>query len=292
MKISIIIPTYNRLPILKMALMALVAQNFPRIDFEIIIVDDGSTDNTKEIMPKFIKQLPINISYLRQNNKGPGAARNYGVKKAKGKLIIFIGDDIIVAPDFIKEHLKIHKRTKDKIAVLGFTDWYPKLHITEFMRFLAPNGPQFDYSDIEDPNNCNYGKFWTSNISLEKSWFDKVQFREDSPFAAYEDTLYAYQLFKNGLSRIVFNKKALAYHDHKYDDIEKFFTRQRNAGKAARILIWSFKPLRKLVYKKVFAFLMYFILSNLTFWGRKNYIFRRTYWQYKLRLNYFIGFFS
>ncbi|MCF7908667.1 MAG: glycosyltransferase [Candidatus Omnitrophica bacterium] len=95
---SIIIPTYDRKDFLKIALGSVLKQTFS--DYEAIVVDDGSTDNTKEIV-KALKNKKLN--YFYQKNKGPAAARNKGIKKANGKFICFLDSD----DRFCREKLEI-----------------------------------------------------------------------------------------------------------------------------------------------------------------------------------------
>lgn len=85
---TIIIPTYNRVNFLKIAVESLLAQNFT--DYQIIIIDDGSSDKTQALIKKY---QDVRIKYYYQNNQGPAAARNLGIKKAKGQYICFLDSD-------------------------------------------------------------------------------------------------------------------------------------------------------------------------------------------------------
>ena len=103
---SIIVPTYNRAELLPLTLESLFNQQFKK--YEIIVVDDGSTDNTEEVMQKWIKR---GVIYHKKNNEERGAARNAGVKIAKGKYINFFDSDDLAyenhlqtAYDFINEN--------------------------------------------------------------------------------------------------------------------------------------------------------------------------------------------
>ena len=87
MLFSIVIPTFNRVALLARTLESVWAQRFP--DFEVIVVDDGSTDGTLE----YLKSLGQRVQVLQQGNRGPGAARNLGVKSAKGNYIAFLDSD-------------------------------------------------------------------------------------------------------------------------------------------------------------------------------------------------------
>jgi GT2 family glycosyltransferase len=105
---SIIIPTHNRAEALQMTLEFLSKQIFSE-PWEVIVVNNNCSDNTDEI----IKQInfPVSLSLIHETKKGPSAARNAGANHAKGKHFIFIDNDILVEPDFIKRHcerLKTH----------------------------------------------------------------------------------------------------------------------------------------------------------------------------------------
>ncbi len=104
-KISIIIPTYNRCNSLKICLKHIFNSNYPKDKFEIIVVDDGSTDNTKMVINQLIKEYKtkkkFNLKYFYQMNSGPATARNLGLKYAKGEIIAFTDDDCIVDYDWL-----------------------------------------------------------------------------------------------------------------------------------------------------------------------------------------------
>jgi glycosyltransferase involved in cell wall biosynthesis len=85
--ISVIIPTYNRVDFLKKAIDSVFSQTYK--DFELIVVDDGSTDETKDL----IKRYSHKIKYIYQANQGPAASRNTGIKQAKGNFIAFLDSD-------------------------------------------------------------------------------------------------------------------------------------------------------------------------------------------------------
>ncbi len=84
------------------------------------MVDDGSTDSTEQVVAQASKDSAIPVRYFRQENKGPAAARNVGIREAKSELILFTDDDIIPSPDLVGEHLKWQsKYPGEKTAVLG-----------------------------------------------------------------------------------------------------------------------------------------------------------------------------
>jgi len=99
MKISVIIPIYNEKKVLEDCIESLGAQTLT--DFEVIVVDDGSTDGTLEILKNLEKSLP-NFKFITQNHLGAGAARNAGVKISKGEILVFVDADMTFDKDFLK----------------------------------------------------------------------------------------------------------------------------------------------------------------------------------------------
>ena len=101
MRFSIIIPTYNRANLLSIALKSALNQSYEG-SYEIIVVDDGSTDNTQEILKNWQKkELKLKIIF-HEKNKGPAAARNTGIKNSKGEYLLFLDSDDELLPNTLK----------------------------------------------------------------------------------------------------------------------------------------------------------------------------------------------
>lgn len=215
--ISIIIPTYNRKEVLEKCLRSLGNQDFRRADYEIIVIDDGSSDGTGIVLDKLSKGLDAALRYFRQENKGPACARNVGIKNAKGPIILFLGDDIIAAPGLLKEHYSWHiKYPQDNCAVLGHISWSKEIKASPFMEWLENGGPQFAYGRIKDAIDVDTeGFFYSSNISLKKQFLFSNNAFFDEAFlkAAYEDIELGCRLKKTGLI-LKYNSNALACHEH------------------------------------------------------------------------------
>jgi glycosyltransferase involved in cell wall biosynthesis len=176
--VSVVVPTYNRADLLKRCIESLIAQNFPKDRFEIVIVDDGSTDNTSDVVKKLQEEisLPV-IKYFRQENKGPGAVRNLGIKNSQGPIIAFTEDDVIVDKNWIKAALPYFKQP-DVAGVDGLTKWEG----VENLRLFSGN-------DKRNFIPCNI--FYRKAIIEEIGGFDsrfynshfQLYFREDSDLA-------------------------------------------------------------------------------------------------------------
>lgn len=267
MLLSVVIPTYNRSRILKDCLTALLNQDLPQKDYEIIVVDDGSQDDTPKVLKRFTERYK-NIRSIRQKNQKQGIARNNGVKKAKGNIVVFIGDNIMVRKDFLTQHLRQHLRhPEENKAVLGLTLWHPRLTLTPFMKWLTNGstvlgrfgGHQFAYEKLEGKKEADYNFFYTSNISLKRSLLEKFPFDTDFSEYGWEDIELGYRLHKRVGLRLFYNPKALGYRDTILTE-DSFAQRMRNIGKSARIIHAKYPELQKVppLYKQV----VFWLLSN------------------------------
>ncbi|MFC1655351.1 glycosyltransferase family 2 protein [Patescibacteria group bacterium] len=268
MQATVIIPTYNRADILKECLEKLLKQDFVKNEFEIIVVDDGSTDNTKEVLEEFEKKSKVQFKALHQKNQGQGIARNYALRYAQGKIVILIGDDLMVLPDFVKQHVQYHRRfNKPNEAVLGFVSWDPRLEITPFMDWLTNGssvmgkfgGHQFAFEKLEGKTKADYNFFYTINISLKTSVLKKYPF--DSRFSSYgwEDIELGYRLTKKENLVLHYNPRAIGYHYHPMEE-ESLADRMRMIGKSAHLIHKKYPELNKVpsTWKKI----AFALLSN------------------------------
>jgi peptidoglycan/xylan/chitin deacetylase (PgdA/CDA1 family) len=115
-KVSIVIPTYNRRVSLARTLDSIAAQNFPTTEYEVIVVADGCTDSTEEYLQHF--RPACGFRWLSQANLGPAAAQNAGIAAAAGDLIIFVDDDCICDPGLVAAHVAAH-RDSDRVVAIG-----------------------------------------------------------------------------------------------------------------------------------------------------------------------------
>ncbi len=231
MRLTVIVPTYNRSELLARALRGLSNQTLPASEYELVVVDDGSTDDTPAVIES-IGAPAARLRYFRQDNKGPAAARNLGVLNARGHIVLFTGDDCLPDERLLEEHLKAHDEAGD-VGVLGLVTWHPEIEITPFMAFLE-TGPQFGFSKISDPNDVPIWHFYTSNCSVPRHWIEQVGgFDEEFKYAAFEDMELAYRMKQRGL-RIVYRPSAKTYHHHP-TTFEQHIARQRITGKSAAL---------------------------------------------------------
>jgi glycosyltransferase involved in cell wall biosynthesis len=118
MKISLIVPTYNRVEYLKGSLPSFVNQSLNKDDYEILIIDNNSNDDTKEISKSILEKSNCNWKYFFEANQGLHYARNRGILEAKGELIVFGDDDIEASQDWLSEFVTEFEQNK-KTGVAG-----------------------------------------------------------------------------------------------------------------------------------------------------------------------------
>jgi glycosyltransferase involved in cell wall biosynthesis len=245
-RFTVIMPTYNRRDALGLVLDAWERQRPDDLGFEVVVVDDGSTDGTAEALEDRRSQR-FALRTAMQSNAGPAAARNRGMAQARGDIVLFSGDDIEPTPDLLAEHLAGHEAAADvRVAILGLTRWPDGAPQTATMRHVDGVGAQqFSYSYFTDGAEYDFRHFYTSNVSLHRTMLEAEPegFCTEFPAAAFEDAEFAYRLAGHGM-RIVYRQAAVAYHHHRYD-AEGFFRRQIRCGEMAAILFRKQPELKK-----------------------------------------------
>ena len=231
MRLTVVMPTYNRCELLGRALRGLLQQTAPAESYEIVVVDDGSTDRTREVVSE-VGAPEERLRCLRQENKGPAAARNLGVREARGEIVLFTGDDCLPDERLVEEHLRAHEEAGD-VGVVGLVTWHPEIEITPFMAFLE-TGPQFGFGRIEDPEDVPIWYFYTANCSAPRRRIEQAGgFDEDFKHAAFEDMELAYRMKQRGM-QIIYRPSAKTHHHHP-TTFEDHLRRQRITGRSAAL---------------------------------------------------------
>lgn len=212
--LAFLIPTYNRADTLWTCLEHLELQTMQ--DFEVVIVDDGSSDATAEKVALFQSRKSLRISYLRQANAGPARARNLGLQHLSAPVCLMIGDDILCSPQMAQVHLDLHRRNPDQAAVgLGLTCWCEtRQNITPYMKWIGMDGVQFAYAELLAGQPPGWKHFYTSNLSMKSAHARRNPFHEGFTRYGLEDIELGYRLFRQGELAMTFLPDALAKHLH------------------------------------------------------------------------------
>lgn len=164
-KISVIIPAYNRVNYLREAIESVLAQTYEK--YEILVIDDGSTDNTRELVNNYADR----IRYIYQDNKGPSAARNSGIKNANGDLIAFLDSDDIWHTDKLAQQVAAF----DGDPSLGIVATGYEVIDTKYQIQSVNILKKGELKDIR--NNHLYKNFFpTPTVMIKKKCFEKVGF--------------------------------------------------------------------------------------------------------------------
>ncbi len=212
--LGIVIPTHNRSAALLECLAHLENQTFH--DFEVVVVDDGSTDDTRQQMEAYQARTPLCIRYVRQENGGPAKARNLGISMLQPPICLMLGDDIFASPTLVQRHFQAHQEDPDiSVAVLGLTQWSTSgQEVTPFMKWLDKANMQFSYPLLFAGANADWRNFYTSNLSVKTELLRRFAFNEEFPYAAMEDTELGYRIKRRFGLEVKFVPEAVADHLH------------------------------------------------------------------------------
>lgn len=207
LQMSIVLPTYNRLTRLQHVIAALEAQSFPREQFEVIVVSDGSSDGTNDYLQSLKTDLDLRAYF--QENRGVAAARNRAISHSKADIIVFIDDDVVPAPQLLSEHWRLHEQGPDRavlgpmitpegFAMLPWVRWEQAMLVKQYTAMLR--------GDWEPTAR----QFYTGNCSLPRRYLELAG-GFDEAFRRAEDVELAYRLADLGL-KFIFNPAAIGYH--------------------------------------------------------------------------------
>ena len=170
---SIVVPTYNRAPLIGRTMVSILSQEWG--DFEILIVDDGSQDNTEEVIREFSDQR---IHYFKKENAERGAARNYGRARAKGKYINFFdSDDLMYSSHLSTAKNRIDRWQNPEFFHLGYDFQTPEGRVTKKVNFDDSIRKKALFDNLL---SCN-GVFVRQDIA------EKFPFEENRNLASAED---------------------------------------------------------------------------------------------------------
>lgn len=255
---SVIIPTYNRRPILEKALRALESQTpSPFVNgYEVIVVDDGSSDRTCEWLAEAAAEFP-HIRVFSQAHQGPAAARNLGIESATGETIVFIDSDLVVTETFLSAHAEglaaARKRYQsDRVFTYG--------RVINTNNFTDPTSEPYTLTDF------SAAYFATGNVAIARHWLEAAG-KFDPQFKEYgwEDLELGIRLKKLGL-KLMKCPAAVGYHWHppfRLEQLPQAIEKERQRGRMG-VVFYRKHPtweVRLMVQMTAFHRLLWGILS-------------------------------
>ncbi|UCC64447.1 MAG: glycosyltransferase family 2 protein, partial [Anaerolineae bacterium] len=224
--ISVIIPTHNRCASLRRTIDALCAQTYSPQQVEVIVVADGCTDGTVEMLHHY--RAPFALHIVEQLGQGAAGARNHGAARASGRMLLFLDDDIEATPSLIERHVHAHQRWPGHVVIgacppvfeghtgifqMGLRQWWE-----DQFRAMRQSDHRYTYRDL-----------LTGNLCLESGLFARVG-GFDPTLRCREDYEFGLRVLKAGVS-FTFAAGALAYH-YETSDLDRSFQRIRQEGRA------------------------------------------------------------
>lgn len=263
MRYSVIIPVYNRPKEVDELLESLCAQTF--IDFEVIVVEDGSDETSESICEKYKSRL--DLKYFFKPNSGPGPSRNYGAERSSGEYLIILDSDVIVPKDYL-QHIEDELKTYPTDA------------------FGGPDRAHESFTPIQKAINYSMTSFFTTggirggkqkmdkfyprsfNMGIRKSLFQQVG--GFAPIRYGEDIDLSTKLFKAGCDCRLF-PEAYVFHKRRVQ-FSSFFRQVKHSGEARVMLKRKYPETFKLVHLLPAAFVVGHVLLLLLA------IFHRWWW--------------
>lgn len=216
--LSVVVPAYNQATTLARTLETLGSQTLAGHLYEVIVVDDGSTDETAAVVRRRSAE-DHRIQLLQHTqNRGRSAARNTGVRAARGGIVVLLDGDIVVRPDFLEHHLDAHRRSDRPVLCRGPVVDIPDGRLPDRRPILATS-PAY---------------LTTANASLPRSELLAAGlFDENFPAYGWEDFDLGFRLQRRGLPR-VFCREAVAYHIPPTDTpLEQALRKEEERARAA-----------------------------------------------------------
>lgn len=266
--LSIIIPTHNSQNTINDLLISIHTSSFENFkNIEVIVIDDASTDKTREVVRKLIEKLKFALYlYPLNKNVGPARARNYGVRKAHGKYVLFLDSDVVLAKSTLRYTYKIAHEAKIK-AFTGIWHYDQKTN-KFFPNFKAMR--DWVYWFIEREKYARYYLFSTRIAGIDRKLFLKIEgFNKNYPEPTVEDIELTYRIEK--FTKVKFSPELLIYHE--FEDFwpiaVKYFKRSRDWIRLYQKRL-RFDPVatsKKEAFKAILcAILVIFLLLGLIHW--------------------------
>lgn len=208
--ISVVIPTFNRCATLEKTLSCLAQQTLHPDRFEVLVIDDGSRDETEAIVARAADGFRFPLRYFKHENRGPGYTQNRGIRLARSPLVLLLPDDMWATPQLLEEHIAGHRtEPADNVAILGQVVESAQLPSTQLHRHWDP----FGFKELAGRRELTPLHFWACNLSVHRDFLLAHGLFLERQGAANEDLELGFRLQQHGL-RVLYHPAALTHHYH------------------------------------------------------------------------------
>jgi len=223
---------------LKDCIVSLANQTVPRSDYEVFLVNAEGDSSIDSLVKTFTEDSlkDFNFHYFRINRGGRAEARNYGIKHAQARVLLFYASDFLAPPQFLECHIKFHGQNPDsRLVGIGPAFFSATHEVTPFMRWLEESGALFGVPLSATTSKIPGEFFYGGNTSIKADFLNEAGvFDEQLPHHCVEDFELGHRLFKRGM-KTVFLREAFVYHDH-HITIQERRTAMEEAGESTAIL--------------------------------------------------------
>jgi GT2 family glycosyltransferase len=234
---SVVISTFNRSEALPPTLTALADQDLPPDRYEVIVVDDGSADDTQAVLAGI--EMPYRLNRLRHDvNRGVSAGRNTGMREAKGRFLILLSDDLVVSENFIGEHVRTLERFPGRWVVGGFSQ-LDDLMATPFGRYLDGLERSFEAARVAEelePGIREMPMPTARNLSLPRADLERIGYFDEQFRVTCEDQDLAERARAVGIG-FLYNDGIRCIHNDRAADLRRYCRfQERGAADTVRLV--------------------------------------------------------
>ena len=243
-KLSVIIPTRGRPHLLQNVLRSIRNDPLPKEHYELLIAEDQKESQLRGMLAQF-QDLPLH--HFLAGGRGPAAARNQAIQKARGEILLFLDDDVEPASPLLSGHLDFHRHhPRSGDAALGQVVLHPDIPMNAFRAWVERYGPQFAYAKLRPGAIVSGRYFYTAQVSVKRILLERERFDPTFPYPSYEDLDLGLRLEKCCGLRLHYRPELLAFHHAPYS-LKGYRDRAWRVGVSRRYFIQKHPEERRLV---------------------------------------------
>jgi len=242
---SVVIPTYNRKESILRTLKSLSEQTLPGSQYEVVVIDDGSTDDTPSLADS---QYPFTFRYIRQDNQGGVSARNYGSEMAQGDLLVFLDDDMVAESGYMEGLLKAHAEQPSLVSRGQLVPWIPDKSSIFNQISGRPNDQSASVENIE----TSLAEFASNNMAIRRDefwalggWREIIVGELGLKGGIWADLEFAYRARQNGFSFITVGSARICHRDYVALNLEATCRRYQKVSQWAVPLLQQYPGLHQ-----------------------------------------------